>query len=181
MLRAAEPRDRSAVIELHASPELGAYLGGPRPRQELEVAVPEVPGDRPGFFVVEVAGAAVGFVTFDRREPSRPGHLRPEANEGELGYMFLPEAWGYGYGLEACTAALDWLAGVLPGESVVLCTQTANQRSMRLAARLGFVAVDRFEEYDAEQLFATRPAPLSRACGASRQPLADRRQVAPLL
>lgn len=48
----------------------------------------------------------------------------------EPGYMFLPEAWGYGYAAEACAAALDWFAGALPSEPVVLCTQTANDRSM---------------------------------------------------
>ena len=36
---------------------------------------------------------------------------------------------------------------------MVLCTQTANGRSMRLAAKLGFTEVERFEEYDAEQWF----------------------------
>ncbi|WP_394361882.1 hypothetical protein [Amycolatopsis sp. SB7-3] len=36
---------------------------------------------------------------------------------------------------------------------MVLCTQTANDPSMRLAAKLGFIEVERFEEYDAEQWF----------------------------
>jgi RimJ/RimL family protein N-acetyltransferase len=36
---------------------------------------------------------------------------------------------------------------------VVLCTQTANDRSMRVAAKLGFTEVERFEEYGAEQWF----------------------------
>ena len=35
----------------------------------------------------------------------------------------------------------------------MLCTQTANDRSMRLAAKLGFTEVERFEEYGAEQWF----------------------------
>jgi RimJ/RimL family protein N-acetyltransferase len=60
---------------------------------------------------------------------------------------------GCGYAAEACAAALDWFAGALPGEPVVLCTQTANDRSMRLAAKLGFTEVERFEEYGAEQWF----------------------------
>lgn len=42
---------------------------------------------------------------------------------------------------------------MLPGEPVVLTTQTANHRSMRLAAKLGFTEVARFEEYGAEQWF----------------------------
>jgi RimJ/RimL family protein N-acetyltransferase len=64
-----------------------------------------------------------------------------------------PEAWGCGYAAEACAAALDWFADVLPSEPVVLCTQTGNDRSMRLAAKLGFTEVERFEEYGAEQWF----------------------------
>src|SRR6185312_14814697 len=78
---------------------------------------------------------------------------RPHAEELELGYLFLPTAWGRGYAAEACAAALDWIAGAFPGEPVVLCTQTANAPSMRLAAKLGFTEVDQFEEYGAQQWF----------------------------
>jgi RimJ/RimL family protein N-acetyltransferase len=153
LLREAEARDRAAAIDLFASPEVGTYLGGPRPREELERETPEVPGRRPGVFVVDLDGAMIGIVTLDRRDAERPGHVLPDAGEAELGYMFLPEAWGFGYAAEACAAALDWFAGALPGEPVVLCTQTANERSMRLAAKLGFTEVQRFEEYSAEQWF----------------------------
>ncbi|MGW1362173.1 GNAT family N-acetyltransferase [Streptomyces chartreusis] len=58
--------------------------------------------------------------------------------------------WGCGNAAEACAAALGWFVGAFPGEPVVLCTQTANDRSMRLAAKLGFTEVERFEEYSAE-------------------------------
>ncbi|MCQ0023195.1 GNAT family N-acetyltransferase [Streptomyces somaliensis DSM 40738] len=163
VLRGSEARDRAAFIELFASPEVGAHLGGPRPRAELERVVPEVPGRRPGLFVVELGGVAVGTVTFDRRGAERPGHVRPEAGEAELGCMLLPGAWGRGYAAEACAAALGWFAEALPGEPVVLCTRTANDRSMRLAARLGFTEAGRFEEYGAEQWFGVRfPAAPSR-------------------
>ena len=78
------------------------------------------------------------------------------AGTAELGYLFLPEAWGSGYAAEACAAALDWLADQLPGEPVVLKTQTANARSMRLAAKLGFTEAGRYEAYGAEQWFGRR-------------------------
>ncbi|WP_344317675.1 GNAT family N-acetyltransferase [Streptomyces javensis] len=152
VLRESEARDRAAVIELNASPEVGTYLGGPRPRAELERTMPEVPGRRPGFFVVELEGATIGTIQLDPQDPKRPGN-RLEAGETELGYLFLPQAWGRGYATEACTAALDWFAGALPGEPVVLYTQTANVRSMRLAAKLGFTELERFEAYGAEQWF----------------------------
>ena len=153
VLRESEARDRAAFIELFASPEVGAYIGGAQPRDQLERAVPEVPGRRPGLFVIELDGAMIGMITLDPRDAERPGHVRPDAGEAELGYLFLPEAWGRGYAAEACAAALGWFADARAGEPVVLSTQTANARAMRLAAKLGFIEVERFEAYGAEQWF----------------------------
>ncbi|WP_338498731.1 GNAT family N-acetyltransferase [Streptomyces sp. SJL17-4] len=158
VLRASEARDRAVFVELFASPEVGAYIGGARPRDELERAMPEVPGRRPGFFVVALDGTMIGTITLDPRSAQRRGHVRPDAGEAELGFLFLPEAWGRGYAFEACTAALDWFAGARPGEPVVLSTRSANDRAMRLAAKLGFTEVERFEEYGAEQWFGVRPS-----------------------
>ncbi|WP_378740830.1 GNAT family N-acetyltransferase [Nocardia brasiliensis] len=151
VLRESEARDRAAFIELFASPEVGTYIGGPRPRAELDREMPEVPGRRPGLFVIDHDGTMIGMITLDRRDTQRPGHIRPHAGDAELGYLLLPEAWGHGYAAEACTAALDWFAAALPSEPLLLCTQTANDRAMRLAAKLGFTEVERFEEYGAEQ------------------------------
>ncbi|WP_329571888.1 GNAT family N-acetyltransferase [Kitasatospora sp. NBC_01266] len=151
VLRQSEARDRAALIDLSASPEVGTYVGGSRPRDELERAMPEVPGQRFGFFVVELHGTTIGMITLDRRDPERKGHIRPAGGEPELGYMFLPQAWGHGYATEACAAALDWFADAHPGELVVLSTQTANEASMRVAQKLGFTEAERFEDYGAEQ------------------------------
>jgi RimJ/RimL family protein N-acetyltransferase len=156
VLRESEARDRAAFIELFASPEVGTYIGGARPRDELERAVPEVAGQRPGCFIVDLGGTMIGMITLDRRGADRQGHVRPEGGEAELGYLFLPQAWGQGYAAEACAAALDWFAATLPGEPVVLSTRTTNERAMRLAAELGFTEVERFEEWGAEQWFGVR-------------------------
>ncbi|MFF3611376.1 GNAT family N-acetyltransferase [Streptomyces sp. NPDC002580] len=149
VLREPEARDRAAAIELLASPEVGTYLGGAQPRDALERGMPGTPPGRPGLFMVELDGASIGKITLTRAT----GHIRQAAGETELGYLFLPEVWGRGYAAEACAAVLDWFAHALPGEPVVLATQTANVRSMRLAAKLGFVEVERFEAYGAEQWF----------------------------
>ena len=153
VLRQSEARDRAAFIELFASPEVGTYVGGPRPRDDLERAVPEVPGRRPGFFVVDLDGAMIGMITLDRREAERqvtsgrmPG--RPSSATCSCrrrGDADMPP--------RRAQRALGWFTGTLPGEPVVLCTQTANDRAMRLAAKLGFTEVERFEEYGAEQWF----------------------------
>jgi RimJ/RimL family protein N-acetyltransferase len=82
----------------------------------------------------------IGMITLDRRDAEHPGHVRPDAGEAELGYMFLPEAWGCGYAAEACAAALDWFAGTLPSEPVVwvagACTTPPVLRMARLMLRV---------------------------------------------
>lgn len=153
MLREPEARDRAALIELFSSPEVSTYIGGPRPREDLERAMPEVPERRPGLFVVALDAAMIGIIELKRRDAEQRSTA---TGETELGYMFLPQVWGSGYATEACAAALDWFARALPGEPVVLCTQTANEPSMRLAAKLGFTEVQRFEEYGAEQWLGVR-------------------------
>ncbi|MFG1805516.1 GNAT family N-acetyltransferase [Streptomyces sp. NPDC049040] len=153
VLRGSEARDRPAFIELLASPEVHTYLGGPRSRDELEREMPRVPEGWAGSFVVELDGAMIGQVLL-KRAPAT--HRPAAAGKADLGYLFLPRAWGFGYAAEACAAALDWFDGVLPGEPVVLATQTANVRSMRLAAQLGFTEVERFHAWDAEQWLGLR-------------------------
>jgi RimJ/RimL family protein N-acetyltransferase len=154
VLREPEARDRAALVDLFTSPEVSTYTGGPRPRDEFERAMPEEPPRRQGLFVVDLDGAMIGIVTLDRRDEA--GHSRQVAGEVELGYLFLPEVWGQGYAAEACGAALEWFAGAFPGEPVVLRTQAANERSVRLAVKLGFTEVERFVDYGAEQWLGTR-------------------------
>src|ERR1700735_1144133 len=86
VLRVPEARDRAAYIELLASPEVGTYLGGPRPRDELEREMPGVPERHVGHFTVDLGGAMIGQVLLRRAAGERAG------GKAELGYLFLP-AW----------------------------------------------------------------------------------------
>ncbi len=155
-LREFEARDRGAFIELHASAQVNTYLGGPQPRADLESTVPEIPDRRPGHFAVDLDGAMIGLVLLERRNVGPATRVRPASGEIDLGYLFLPDAWGFGYAAEACAAVLTWFDSAFPGEPVLLVTQSANAGSMRLAAKLGFVEVERFEKWGAEQWFGVR-------------------------
>lgn len=158
LLRATRASDRAGFIDLLASEKVRHYLGGARSREELARAAPEVPGAYPGVFAVQtMAGAFIGTISFTRRDPALPGHLRSEGNELEVSYSLLPAHWGNGYATEAVTAAFEWAADVLPDQGIVLCTQLANERSRRLALRLGFTEVERFEQHGAMQWFGSRP------------------------
>jgi RimJ/RimL family protein N-acetyltransferase len=150
VLREPEAQDRAAFIELLTSPEVSTYLGGPRSRDEIEREMPGAPARYPGHFVADLNGAMIGQIILRRATEHGPPAA---AGKAEIGYLFLPQAWGFGYAAEACAAALNWFADELPGEPVALFTQTANVRSMRLAAKLGFTEVERFEAYGAEQWF----------------------------
>ena len=145
VLREPEARDRTALIELLASPEVGTYIGGPQPRDELERAIPAAPRRRAGLFAVDLDGSMIGTVTLDERE------VRPDIAPVELGYLFIPSSWGHGCATEACSAALTWLSAARPGTAVALTTQTANAASMRLATKLGFTELERYEAWGANQ------------------------------
>jgi RimJ/RimL family protein N-acetyltransferase len=89
----------------------------------------------------------VGFVLIG----FEPGDLEPE-----LGWLFLPAAEGQGYAAEAATAARHHALSVLGLPSLVSYIDPANDRSARLAARLG---ARRDGEVDGADVW--RHAPLS--------------------
>lgn len=157
LLRAPEARDREAFLDLGSDPEVNRHLGGGRDRAALDAELPAVPADRPAQFVLDHDGRFVGWMGLGRRAPSRPGGGALDGPFLELSYVLPVSAWGHGYAAEAGAAILAWSDEVF-GEPVVVCTQVANDRSLVLAARLGFTEIARFEEFDAEQWFGVRAA-----------------------
>ena len=155
LLRPPEARDRPDFLDLGSDDEVNHHLGGGRDRAKLDAELPEVPADRPGQFVLEHEGRFVGWMGIGRRDPGRPGGTGLSAPLLELSYVLPVAAWGHGYAAEAGGTILAW-ASERFDEPVVLCTQTANTRSLALAARLGFTELERFEEFGAEQWLGVR-------------------------
>lgn len=155
ILRAAQSRDRERLLDLWSDPQAHEFLGGAQPREQLHEQMPQTPGQRAGFFVIELDGELIGIVTFDPRAADRPGHVREGGDEAELGYMLLPDAWGRGYATEACAAAIAWFRAAAPNEPLVVSTQVANTASRRLIEKLGFTEIERHEEWGEPQWFGT--------------------------
>ncbi len=161
VLRKAHEADRDGLIELLTDEEIRAYLGGPRPRSAVERHFDAVGAasatSRPGTYVIadSTTNQLIGTLVLDRRPAGRPGHLTEGGEELELSYVLRRDAWGMGLAFEAAAAALRATAGELPDQPVLVVTQTANRRSLKLATRLGFRHVGTFEEFGAEQALAT--------------------------
>ena len=159
VLRKAREADREGLIELRTDPDVCAYIGGPVPReaveQRLDAVGPANVTATPGAFVIadKATDDLLGTLELKRRAADLPGHVTEDGEELELGYLLRRRAWGAGLAFEAATAALRAAADELPDQLVILLTQTANARTLRLAVRLGFQPVSTFEWFDAEQTF----------------------------
>lgn len=137
--------------------EVRRYLGGPRDAAEVAASFDEhvaagLPPTQGSWAIALVSSdERVGYVSLERRDPDRPGHVLEGASELELSYGLRRSAWRHGYALEACRLLLPDAAASMPDQPVVVVTQTANAPSIDLALRLGFEPVATFEEFGAEQ------------------------------
>jgi ribosomal-protein-alanine N-acetyltransferase len=79
--------------------------------------------------VLEKTGAPIGMCGLIRR-PGQP--------DVDLGYAYVPEAWGLGYAGEAAEATLESARRDFRLPRVVAFISPGNHRSLRLLSKLGF-------------------------------------------
>lgn len=178
VLRSTRASDRDGYLELLWSPASRQYLGGPvGSREDLDRAAPDVPGARPGVFAIDLGGRFIGMIQLDRRDTDQPGHIHPEGGELEVSYSLRQPFWGAGYAQEAVEGVMKWAASALPDDDVLLLTQLQNDRSLRLARRLGFDEIARFTHFGADQWLGHRTlrTTISRSHGG--RPVFDLRPV----
>lgn len=97
-----------------------------------------------GFLTGAGAWLIQGFSMFTVIEKSsgqwigRIGPLRPDGWPGnEVGWGLARSAWGKGYALEGCTAAIDWTFEQLGWDEMIHSIDPDNHASQVLAQRLG--------------------------------------------
>ena len=84
---------------------------------------------------------------------------RESLPEPDLGFAFLPEFEGLGYGFESAASVLTYGRSVLGLNDILAITDTDNQRSIKLLEKLGmkFEKTFRFSDQEKElHLFASR-------------------------
>lgn len=83
----------------------------------------------------------------------RAGFIDPPGWPGfEVGWLLGREHWGRGHAHEAVLAVLEQAFGPMRRESAISLVRPANERSMRLAERLGATLDDRIEFMGGEAL-----------------------------
>lgn len=90
--------------------------------------------NRYGWFVAEVKGKLPFAGVIALQEIPFQTRFTPAY---EVGWRFLPEAWGNGYATESAAAAIDYAFGTLGWHEVVAMTAKINLRSQRVMQRLG--------------------------------------------
>jgi RimJ/RimL family protein N-acetyltransferase len=140
LIREFEADDTDAMAEIYGDPEVMRHVAIGVLDREATAALLEQYREaqsRDGFstwaVVEKDSGAVVGDVGFGVYAPT---------GEPELGYTMARAVWGHGYGFEAAGACIDAALTHLPHRRLVGKVEHDNERSLRLAGRLGMRTVE---------------------------------------
>lgn len=137
-LRFMEESDLEAFAAMYADPETMRYIGEGKALSRMDTwrSIAGVLGHwlikGYGMWAVDLksTGELVGRVGFIDVE-GWPGF--------ELGWLIARPHWGRGYASEAALCARDYATGTLKKERVISLIRIGNERSVRVAEKLGFL------------------------------------------
>jgi RimJ/RimL family protein N-acetyltransferase len=146
-LRAHRIDDLSDCVAMWSDPSVARYtIGDPSPPQRTWMRVLAYRGHwallRYGYWAVEekVSGRYVGEIGFaDYKREIEPSI----AGVPELGWALVPEFQGRGYATEALGAAVAWGDQHFALPRTVCIIHRDNQRSLRVAGKLGYQVIFR--------------------------------------
>jgi RimJ/RimL family protein N-acetyltransferase len=149
-LREVAEGDEALLVALRTDSEVRRYLGGP---MTLDAATASA----------ELTISYAHWLYVVTRNDSREsiGLVMLHAGHGgtEISYQFIPSSWSHGFASEAAGRLVQYAFESAGIEALIAVTQSANDRSRRLLERLGFAAVEAFEEFGEQQTLyrAARP------------------------
>jgi RimJ/RimL family protein N-acetyltransferase len=134
ILRPHQAQDFDAYAANMADAEAARFIGGLQPRAMAWR----------GFLAKAGAWTIQGFSMFSVIEKASGkwiGQLGPWHPEGwpgtEIGWGLVRDAWGKGYAMEGCIAAIDWTFAQLDWPEMIHSIHPDNRPSQALAERLG--------------------------------------------
>ncbi len=141
VLRAPVEADRPAIVALNADPRVGAWLGGVRDAAETGVYLDwhQAQFAEHGFGLYAVERESDGAVIGLTGLWHVPDYVPGLAGRVEIGWRFVPEAWGQGYATEAARAALEHGFDVLGLGEIVAFTARPNLASQAVMTRIGMI------------------------------------------
>lgn len=152
ILRKVDPADADFILDLLNQPSFIKYIGD-RGVRSIADAADFIEArfrqsyNQNGFGLYAVtlcdSGIRIGICGFVRRE-TLPGP--------DIGFAFLPEYEGCGYGFESASAMMEYGKDVLGFTQVYAITTLDNNGSIALLAKLGFASEGLSESPDGEPL-----------------------------
>jgi RimJ/RimL family protein N-acetyltransferase len=134
ILREWRESDLDAHAAMSADPEVERFLSGPLDRATAWRSM----AFHVGHWVLRGYGNWAVELKDGGEMIGRVGLWNPEGWFGvELGWKLARHAWGFGYATEAGQAGLEWAFAQLDVDEVISVIAPANERSLRVAERLG--------------------------------------------
>ncbi len=138
ILRAWREADRDPYADMMVDPQVGNWLGGPFTRTQAY--------ERVARFTANLADTGLGRLAIERKSDGRMiGHCglartpdTPPVPAGvEIGWALAPDAWGFGFAVEAAGAVI--IDGFARGDvaEILAFTAATNLRSEAVMQRLG--------------------------------------------
>jgi RimJ/RimL family protein N-acetyltransferase len=136
VMRGFREEDLDALAEISADSEVTRWVGDPEGLSREET------WRRMAYFIGHWELRGFGqWALFERDSGQlvgRAGLLQPEGWPGlEVGWLMARPHWGRGYAPEAGRATLDWARDALGAEHVISLIEPHNERSARVAEKLG--------------------------------------------
>jgi RimJ/RimL family protein N-acetyltransferase len=133
-LRAFDDRDREVFAAMNGDPAVMEHFPATLTRDDSDALLDRILArwatDGFGLWAVDrvADGAFLGFAGVARLA---------WLEQPEIGWRFVPSAWGHGYATEAGRAALRFGFAVVGAPEIMSVTATTNERSMAVMRRLG--------------------------------------------
>jgi RimJ/RimL family protein N-acetyltransferase len=165
LLRRFEGSDLEDFAAMQADPEVTRFVRAMDRRQcEERLRQDEVDWRERGHGLLAV---------FDRRSGEFLGRtglrLWPQFGETEVGWVLRREAWGNGFATEAARACLEWGLRDFDFPYLTAMIEPANERSIRVAERIGMAPLREDVLLDADVIVYVRRPPSLDSDPASRR------------